>query len=254
MSFLVLNTIGNESDDSVSTAPMSNLSSDVEDSDLVFRSDQELPSSSAQILDLTPVTIDTKTRGISYDDTPSDQNIAHSDQESPQQFLQSLRMKNADKIIFGHLNINSIRNKIGVLGDIVQNRIDILLISETKIDASFPKAQFHLHGYADPYRLDRTCNGGGLLLYIRDDIASKPLPLISGGVECILSELMIAKKKWLVIGAYNPQKVHTPSFLKVLGDNLSHYLPIYDNIIVLGDFNCEITEIMMDEFTSVFNL
>ena len=68
------------------------------------------------------------------------------------------------------------------------------------------------------------------------------------------SELMIAKKKWLMIGAYNPQKVQTPNFLKVLGENLSHYLPHYDNIIILGDFNCEVTEDRMDEFTSLFNL
>ena len=60
--------------------------------------------------------------------------------------------------------------------------------------------------------------------------------------------------KWLFIGAYNPHKVQTPTFLKILGENLSHYLPTYDNIIVLGDFNCVITEDMMDEFTSIFNL
>ena len=204
-------------------------------------------------LDLTPIPVDLKTPEISFNEVLPDQESSPSE-KSPHQFLQSLRMKNADRIIFGHLNINSIRNKIEFLGDIVQNRIDILLISETKIDASFPKAQFYLNGYADPYRLDRNANGGGLLLYIRDDITSKPLPLRSGGIECIFSELMIAKKKWLMIGAYNPQKVQTPTFLKVLGENLSYYLPHYDNIIMLGDFNCEVTEDMMDEFTSLFNL
>ena len=57
-----------------------------------------------------------------------------------------------------------------------------------------------------------------------------------------------------MVGAYNPQKVQTSNFLKVLGENLSHYLPHYDNIIMLGDFNCELTEYVMDEFTSIFNL
>ena len=81
-------------------------------------------------LDLTPVPVSLITPDISFDN------------ESPHQSLQSLRMKNADRIIFGHLNINSYRNKIEHLGDIVQNRIDILLISETKIDSSFFKAQW----------------------------------------------------------------------------------------------------------------
>ena len=48
-------------------------------------------------------------------------------------------------------------------------------MSETKIDSSFPLVQFHLDGYATPYRLDRIANGGGILLYIREDIPSKLL-------------------------------------------------------------------------------
>ena len=49
------------------------------------------------------------------------------------------------------------------------------LISETKIYSSFPLAQFHLEGYATPYRSDRNANGGGILLYTREDIPSKLL-------------------------------------------------------------------------------
>ena len=52
----------------------------------------------------------------------------------PNEDLQSLRIKNADRIIIGSLNINSVRNKIGLLEDLVSERIDILLVSETKID------------------------------------------------------------------------------------------------------------------------
>ena len=74
--------------------------------------------------------------------------------ECPHIILKNLRMKNTNKIIIGHLNINSIRNKIFMLADIVRNNIDILLISETKIDNSFPKSQFLLHGFSEPYRLD----------------------------------------------------------------------------------------------------
>ena len=55
----------------------------------------------------------------------------------------------------------------------MNKNIDALLTSETKIDSSFPSAQFHLEGYATPHRLDRNANGGGIPLYIREDIPSK---------------------------------------------------------------------------------
>ena len=79
--------------------------------------------------------------------------------------LQNIRLRNLDRIIFGHLNINSIRNKINILESIATKNIDILLISETKIDESFPNAQFRMNGFSEPNRIDRNSNGGGLLLY-----------------------------------------------------------------------------------------
>ena len=48
----------------------------------------------------------------------------------------------------------------------IKNNVDILLISEAKIDSSFPRAQFHVDGFTI-YRCDRNENGGGLLLYMR---------------------------------------------------------------------------------------
>ena len=65
------------------------------------------------------------------------------------------------------------RNKFDAVGSIFKQKIDILLVSETKIDDTFPLAQFCVEGYSTPYRLDRTCKGGGLLLYVRDDILLK---------------------------------------------------------------------------------
>ena len=55
----------------------------------------------------------------------------------------------------------------------VQDNIDILLVSETKIDDTFPLGQFYIDGYSTPYHFDRTSHGGGILLYIKEDIPSK---------------------------------------------------------------------------------
>ena len=57
--------------------------------------------------------------------------------------LMEMKAQSSDKLILGHLNINSIRNKFEALKFIIGNNIDILLISETKLDDdSFPSAQF----------------------------------------------------------------------------------------------------------------
>ena len=45
-----------------------------------------------------------------------------------------------DKLILSHVNINSIRNNFDALSYIIGNNIDIILISETKIDDTFPTA------------------------------------------------------------------------------------------------------------------
>ena len=52
-------------------------------------------------------------------------------------------------------------------GLMVAEEIDILMITETKLDDSFPASQFSIQGFCTPFRLDRNKNGGRILLYIR---------------------------------------------------------------------------------------
>ena len=49
------------------------------------------------------------------------------------------------------------------------------MITETKLDDSYPNSQFFIEGFRKPYRMDRNKFGGGLLIYIREDIPSKQL-------------------------------------------------------------------------------
>ena len=77
-----------------------------------------------------------------------------------------MRKNNSKKIIIAHLNINSIRNKFDFLADIVKDNIDVLMISESKLDDSFPDSQFLIEGFGKPFRLDRNRNGGGIMLFI----------------------------------------------------------------------------------------
>ena len=45
--------------------------------------------------------------------------------------LEKLRLENTNRLIFGDLNINSIKNKFELLTNIIQGKLDILLVSET---------------------------------------------------------------------------------------------------------------------------
>ena len=46
--------------------------------------------------------------------------------------------RNSQRIILGHLNINPIKNKFDLLDDQIERNVDIMVISETKLDESFP--------------------------------------------------------------------------------------------------------------------
>ena len=169
--------------------------------------------------------------------------------------LKDLRCRNPNRVIFAHLNINSIRSKFDVLRDMVTKNIDILLISETKIDNSFPDAQFCMAGFSIPYRRDRTKFGGGILLYVREDIPSKLItPLVPIDIECVFIEINFHKKKWLVVGSYNPLKSTIADHLEKLGKHLDTILPLYDNVIIMGDFNSEPHEYDMSEFCAIYGL
>ena len=111
----------------------------------------------------------------------------------PKEILKNLRLKNVNRLICAQLSINSIRNKFDLLVNIINNNIGILMISETKLDPSFPAGQFHIRGFSEPYRFDRNGNGGGILLYICEDIPSK-LILTKMTIEGFFVEINQKKK------------------------------------------------------------
>ena len=74
--------------------------------------------------------------------------------------------RNLKHIIPGHLNITSIRNKFDLLVDQIKGNIDIMVISETKLDESFLNGQFKIPGYALPCHLDRNQFGGDIMVFV----------------------------------------------------------------------------------------
>ena len=56
--------------------------------------------------------------------------------------IRKQRLEYPKNVIFGHLNINSLRNKFASISALMKRKNDIFLINETKLDESFPSNQF----------------------------------------------------------------------------------------------------------------
>ena len=89
---------------------------------------------------------------------------------------------------------------------IIQGKIDMLVITETKTDSTFPLNQFLIQGYSKPHKFDRNRNGGGVSIYVREDIPSRELKIYNApkDVESIFIEINMIKTKWIFCGCYHP--------------------------------------------------
>ena len=164
--------------------------------------------------------------------------------------LKNLKLKNTNRLILGHLNINSIVGKFDHLKVLIVNNIDILVLTETKIDSSFPNSQFRIDGFSAPFRLDRNKFGGGVLIYVREDIPCKKLTkhILPDDIEGIFVEINLRKTKWLLFGGYRPPRQQAEYFLKHVNYALDTYRQTFDKFLLAGDFNTEETNPIMSEF------
>ena len=114
-------------------------------------------------------------------------------EETGLQQLQEDRLKHRKNPLTGYLSINSLRN-------LKTLSLDYLILSETKIDESFPTSQFNVEGYEIRGRRDRNKFGGGLIEFVRRGLICKRLrdyePKYS---ECLCSELTFTNKKWYAL-------------------------------------------------------
>ena len=153
----------------------------------------------------------------------------------------SLRAECAGNLLISFLNINSLRNKITDLRMIAERCLpDVLLIEETKLNSDFETESFLINNYKSPIRLDRSEFGGGLMQYSRSGIICNRLPNFEvPSLELLCSELVVAKKKWIVFSTYRPPNASIETFLSDLSTSLNRALDRYDNVIVMGNINID---------------
>ena len=168
--------------------------------------------------------------------------------------LKTFRFKNPKKLILGHLNINSLRNKFESIKRIISPNFDIFLVSETKLDESFPHNQFSISDYK-MFSQDRNCFERGLCICVKENVASKQLNLhLDKETEVIYLEINIRLRKWLIVGLCKPPGQNNSLFLENMSKNLSRYLDSSENITLLGDFNLTPEDKNLQHFTYTFSL
>ena len=119
-----------------------------------------------------------------------------------------IRFSNIHNALIGHLNINSIRNKLNELKIISKDFMPtVLAISETKVDASFPNIQFLLdtHCNTADFCKDRSNHGGGLIIDIHKGIPCKRHQIYKEtNIESNCFKTALNKRKWLIFAIYRP--------------------------------------------------
>ena len=157
-------------------------------------------------------------------------------------------MKNVNQTI-GQININSILSKFNLLKELVLKHVDILVVCETKLDETFPSSQFHMAGFSLPYRLDRNRNGGGVMIFVREDIPGKLLTKhnFPSGVKSFFVELNFRKSNWLLCGTSHQPAQNDQYFFNCIDKAVDTYSS-YDNVLLAGDFNAEDDEPCLSNF------
>ena len=127
------------------------------------------------------------------------------------------------------------------------------MLTDTKLDDFFQTLQFNIEGY-HTFRLNRNEYGGGILLYMRDDIPSQSIPVKNSTIEGFSIELNLRKKKWLLCCTYNPTCSFTSDHLSIIGNSIVLLLANCENFFLMGDLNVEGHTGFLKEFCDLYNL
>ena len=152
---------------------------------------------------------------------------------------------------------NSVSSKFYQLKCLLQEKVDILVLTESKLDSSLSTNQFLDEGYSNLIEtgLERNRNGGGIFLCIREDIPCKELKLHGHphDIEEIFVEVNLRKTKWLLSATYHPLSQVAEDFFSEVDKGLEKYSQIFSKFLLIGDFNSDESEPVLAQFLQHYN-
>ena len=131
---------------------------------------------------------------------------------------------------------------------------DVFLVFESKLDHTFLINQFRINSYKI-FRLDRNRFGGGLILYINENIPCRPLQehVHLPNFEVIAIEFY-QNQKWLLLGPYKPPNQKTRDFTQNLSLILDLFSKNYVNVTLIRNFNLSSDDVPLENVLEAYNL
>ena len=149
------------------------------------------------------------------------------------------------KIRIAHININSIttENKREELEQfIITNNMQIVALTETKLDDTVADSQYMLHDFHPPIVRNRSRHGGGVALYCHKSLPIQRLLNIEiGNEEWVWAKVKIANLTLIINCTYLPPHLSSDRLHTFL-DTFTEAICLAQNhsptaVIALGDFN-----------------
>ena len=132
--------------------------------------------------------------------------------------------------------------------------VDIMAIGESKLDDSFPDAQFRISNYR-LHRQDRDGRGGGIMIYDNDSLPHRILKEYTGivdAIEYMSIELSMKSRKWNIIYIYKPPKVLAKTFCDFMHSLCETFVADDKLCIFMGDMNCNM--LVKNELTYICDI
>jgi hypothetical protein len=143
-----------------------------------------------------------------------------------------------------HLNIQSLRNKVDHLNILLhKSNIDCLCLTETWLTENDDDAVLKIDDYLF-YRMDRKHKGhGGIACYIKETINFKEnTDMYINDVEALWIEINLPYTKPIILGTVYRVPDANAEYFENVDLMFQNCASIYDEIIILGDFNLDISK------------
>lgn len=138
-----------------------------------------------------------------------------------------------------HLNIRSVRNKLDYIEDIASD-YNIISLTETHLDENIPSRDLELQGFSEPYRADRNFAGGGILVYVSEQIkTTRRFDLEFPNGELIWLQLDFPHSFMLLCTVYRPPNA-TNLFWEQFRASIESAMDLSSNIVIVGDMNVDL--------------
>ena len=134
-------------------------------------------------------------------------------------------------LLFGHLNINSLRNKFISISELIKGNGDTL------INKYCLSNQFVISGYKFIGK-NRNKFWGRIAFYITNRLTSKIIKIENlSDTEILTIEITIHKNKIIAAGIYKPPNISETDFTSNLETIISKLSNMYEKLILMRDFN-----------------